>query len=411
MAAPIASPQAPRVMAIVQAGGKGSRMGVLTQHRAKPALPVGGTHQLIDVALSNLANSGISTVWVSVQYQAGTLDKHLQHGRPWDLDRNHGGFRRVVPEETDEKFAGGFSTGNADDLYRLRHEIAAEDTDVVVVLSADQVFALDLRPVVMEHIEKGSDATIVTTDVTRADAKNKAVVRVDATGRVTRIDEKPDDPFGTTISAEVVIYSKDALLEALQEAFENADGDDDDSGLGDFAEKLLPTLIERGRVRTHALPGYWRDMGRPVSYLAAHQDLAGGKIGLFADEAWPMRTLSADRGAARLRQGAVIEDSLISPGCDVAGTVRRSTLGPGVVVRAGAVVEDSVLFDGVVVEKDARVHTAIVDVDVAIRQAATVGAAPNGRMGDDDVTVVGAGATIRGQVKAGTQVEPDKAID
>lgn len=165
MAAHMPLTDAPRVLAIVQAGGKGSRMGVLTTHRAKPALPFGGTHQLVDIAMSNLVNSGISSVWVSVQYRAGTLDKHLQHGRPWDLDRNDGGFRRIVPEEIDAVRTGWFASGNADDLYRIRHQIADENADVTVVLSADQVFTLDLRDVVAAHLAKGADLTIVTTEV------------------------------------------------------------------------------------------------------------------------------------------------------------------------------------------------------------------------------------------------------
>lgn len=218
MADSMPQPGAPTVLAIIQAGGKGSRMGVLTQRRAKPALPFGGTHQLIDIALSNLANSGIGDIWVSVQYLAGTLDKHLQHGRPWDLDRNLGGFRRIVPEEVDAARTGGFATGNADDLYRIRDQIATEAADVTVVLSADQAFTLDLRDVIAEHLRKGSDATIVTTEVSRTEAANKAVVTTDATGRVTRIEEKPDDAEHGTISAEVFVYRTSSLLEALENA-------------------------------------------------------------------------------------------------------------------------------------------------------------------------------------------------
>lgn len=409
MAAHMPSPDAPSVLAIVQAGGKGSRMGVLTSHRAKPALPFGGTHQLIDIAMSNLVNSGISSVWVSVQYRAGTLDKHLQHGRPWDLDRNEGGFRRIVPEEVDAARTGGFASGNADDLYRIRHQIADEDADVTIVLSADQVFTLDLRDVVAAHLAKDADLTVVTTEVAVTEASNKAVVTTDATGKVTRIDEKPENPAHGTISAEVFVYRTSALLDALEEAEKvtRPDDDEDDTGLGDFAEHLIPTLVSRGRVRTYPLEGYWMDMGRPETYLRAHRDLVRGSVPVFDDEAWPMRTLATNKCAARLREGALVDSSYVSPGCDIAGTVRRSVLGPGVVVRAGAVVEDSVVLDGVIIEKDAEVRTAIVDVDVAVRQGVRVGATPAAtKVRDDDIAVIGAGATVRRTVKPGEQVEP-----
>ena len=414
MAAHMPLTDAPRVLAIVQAGGKGSRMGVLTTHRAKPALPFGGTHQLVDIAMSNLVNSGISSVWVSVQYRAGTLDKHLQHGRPWDLDRNDGGFRRIVPEEIDAVRTGGFASGNADDLYRIRHQIADENADVTVVLSADQVFTLDLRDVVAAHLAKGADLTIVTTEVPVTEASNKAVVTSDATGKVTRIDEKPEDPAHGTISAEVFVYRTAALLDALGEAEKatrpEADGEDE-TGLGDFAEHLIPTLVARGRVRTHALEGYWMDMGRPETYLRAHRDLVRGDVPIFDDEAWPMRTLATNKCAARVREGAVVDASYLSPGCDISGTVRRSVLGPGVIVRAGAVVEDAVVLDGTVIEKGAEVRTAIVDVDVAVRRDARVGAAPAAtKARDADIAVIGAGATVRDVVKPGEQIDPGDVV-
>ena len=411
-------PRAPKVLAIVQAGGKGSRMGALTADRAKPALPFGGTHQLIDITLSNVANSGIGSVWVSVQYQAGSLDEHLQHGRPWDLDRNVGGFRRVVPDEVDAVRTGGFAAGNADDLYRIRREIEREDADVVVVLSADQIFALDLRDVIAAHLETGAACTIVTTQVSRSQASDKAVVITDATGKVTRVEEKPENPESTTISAEIFVYEKDALLLGLDKAEkatrpDDGKGDDavDETGLGDFAEHLLPQIIADGLVRTYPLEGYWKDMGRPELYLAAHRDLVRGVVRVFDDVDWPMRTLATNRGAARVRAGAVVEESVISPGCDIAGTVRGSTLGPGVVVREGAVVEDSVIFDACVIERDAVVSTSILDANVAVRAGVRVGTSSAGKRAHDDaIAVVGHDSVVRSDVVAGSQIDPGSTV-
>ena len=408
MASRIAPANAPRVLAIVQAGGKGSRMGVLTADRAKPALPVGGTHQLIDVALSNLTNSGVQDVWVSVQYLAGTLDKHVQHGRPWDLDRNVGGFRRIVPEQSDADLQGGFSTGNADNLYRIRHEIEAEDADVIIVLSADQLFTLDLRDVVAAHADSGADATLVTADISKTEAKNKAVVTTDADGQVTKIEEKPESPDHGTVSAEIMVFSKESLLKALEATASEREpqAEEGDTGLGDVAEHLLPHMVKNMHVRTHPLTTYWRDMGRPEAYLRAHRELLRGDAKIFNDTEWPMRTLGGDRGGAFVREGATVENSFLAAGCDVAGTVRNSTLGQGVTVRAGAVVEDSVIFDDCVIEKDATVRTALVDTAVAIRAGATVGATPKASAArDEDIAIVGHHAVIRSEVKPGDEVE------
>ena len=404
------------MLAVIQAGGKGSRMGVLTAHRAKPALPYAGTHQLIDIAMSNLANSGVADVWVSVQYRASTLDAHLQHGRPWDLDRSRGGYRRLIPEEIDEEQTGGFASGNADDLYRSRHEIRDFGADVVVVMSADQVFRLDLRDVVDAHVANAAACTIVTTQVPLTQAAHKAVVTAGADGRVRAIEEKPADPPHGTIAAEVFVYSAPALLEALDAVHAQQRPqaqDDQDTAMGDFAEHLLPWLIAHHDVRTWALEGYWMDMGRPETYLTAHRDLLKGRVGVFDDPAWPMRTLGTNRCGARIVGDGTAPGSLLSPGCVVEGTVEDSVLGPGVHVRAGAVVRDSVLLDDVVVGAGATVQTAIVDEGATIRAGAAVGEHTDAtRAYDSVIAVVGHHAVVGGsaRVGAGEQVDPGTEV-
>lgn len=400
---------APRVLAVVQAGGQGARMDVLTRERAKPALPFAGTYQLIDIALSSISNSGVDDVWVSVQYMAGSLDRHLQSGRPWDLDRNRGGYRRIVPEEG--RVQSGFVAGNADDLAKVSDDIEALAPDLVVVLSADQVFRLDLREVVTAHLERGSALTVVTTEVPLASARHKAVVTADATGRVRRVEEKPDQPEHGTISAEILVFSTAPLLASLQTVrleLESECPEPEKSGLGDLAEHLLPYLVEHELVHSFALPGYWKDMGRPSAFLGAHRDLVRGKVDVFDDPAWPVRSNQPDRVPARVRDGAEIADAVISPGCDIAGTVRRSTLGPGVRVEKGAVVEDCVVFADVVVEAGATVSTSILDRHVVVGRRAEVGVRAEGRLTDDKITLVGKDSRVgRGvTVPVGGRLEP-----
>ena len=196
-----------RILAIVQAGGAGSRMDVLTRERAKPALPFAGIYQLIDFSLSNLAHSGITDVWLSVQFQGSTLEEQVSNGRPWDLDRNRGGLRLLMPQEgtgsTDEE---GFATGNADELYRLRDQIRDADPAYVVVMSADHVYQFDFRDAIATHHELGADCTVVTTEVEIGEAGDHAVVEVGDDRRVTGFEYKPDRARDVTVAAEIFVY-------------------------------------------------------------------------------------------------------------------------------------------------------------------------------------------------------------
>ena len=401
----------PRVLAIVQAGGKGSRLDVLTRERAKPALPFAGSYQLVDVALSNLANSGIGDVWLSVQYQAGSLHHHLAAGRPWDLDRTRGGLRWLMPEEgAGSAAADGFSNGNGDDLARFAEAILAFGADAIVVMSTDQVLSIDLRPVVAAHLERGSAATVVTTEVSRSQASQKVVVTVGAGSRVTALAHKPEDPPGTTIAAEVFVYDPVRLLETLDTLRrERSGGDDGNTGIGDFGEHLLPRLVREATVHAWPLEGYWADLGTPASYLAAHRDLLAGKVDAVGRDDWPLLTRWPEQPAARVDSGAVLEDVVLSAGCRVRGTVRRSVLGPGVVVEEGAVVEDAVLLDGVHVGRNAHVVTAIVDDRAEVGAGATVGEPTRAtRAHDGHIAVVGRQSVVGPGVvvPAGARLEP-----
>ncbi|HET6967912.1 MAG TPA: sugar phosphate nucleotidyltransferase [Ornithinibacter sp.] len=401
----------PRVLAVVQAGGQGSRLDVLTRERAKPALPFAGSFQLVDVALSTLANSGIGDVWLSVQYQAGSLHHHLASGRPWDLDRTRGGLRWLMPEEGGGSVAeDGFSNGNGDDLARFADAMRAFGADAVVVMSTDQVLALDLRPVVAAHLGRGSACTIVTTEVSRTQAAEKTVVTVGRGSRVTGVENKPERPSGTTIAAEVFVHDPTVLLATLDELRrERSGGDDGNTGIGDFGEHLIPRLVRDRVVHAWPLEGYWADLGTPASYLTAHRDLLAGRVDAVGRDDWPLLTRWPELPAARVDAGAVLDDVVLSAGCRVRGTVRRSVLGPGVVVEAGAVVEDAVLFAGVHVARDARVVTAILDDEVHVGIGASVGEPTRAtRAHDDHIAVVGRQSVIGrgGVVVAGARLEP-----
>ena len=206
-----------RTLAIVQAGGAGSRMDVLTRERAKPALPFAGTHALLDFPLSSLVASNVTDVWVSVQYQSSTLVTYLAGGRPWDLDRTHGGFRRLTPEQgSGGPQDDGFSHGNADGLFRLRDQIAEFDPDVLLVLSADHVFSTDLRPIIARHVERGAECTIVTAEVGVQEARHNMVVTSGRGGLVSEVDYKPSSTSNGTVAVEIFLYEPTAMVTELE---------------------------------------------------------------------------------------------------------------------------------------------------------------------------------------------------
>ena len=327
-------------------------MGPLTENRAKPALPFAGLYRLIDFPLSNCTNSRISDVWVLQQYQPFSIEDHLANGRPWDLDRTSGGLLILQPFTGGEE--EGFAEGNADALWRHRRLIREFDADVVLVLSADAIYTLDYRDVVDAHMESDADVTMVTSKVDE-DPGRFGVVSVGAGRRVTDFAYKPDDPKSDLVTTEVFAYRPQALLDTLDDLGES------DEPLDDFGDALLPRLVAAGSAYEFRLEGYWRDVGTPESYWQAHQDLVDGKGPDLDDLNWRIRTTAGHRPPALIEAGASVERSLVSPACQVAGRVSRSVLSPGVVVEAGAVVEDSVILHGAVIRAGARVDRAIVD--------------------------------------------------
>ena len=386
-------------------------MDVLTRERAKPALAFAGSYKLIDFPLSSFAGSGIPDVWVSVSYLASTLDPYIAQGRPWDLDRTRGGYRRVVPEEGWTSSESGFAAGNADNLVQLADAIADFGADVLVVMSADHVFTLDLRPVIRDHVERRAECTIVTAEVGRSEARHNAVVEVAEDGRVSGFAYKPDRPESTTVATEIFLYDPAVLLDLLARLRAELSHQDDQgsSGLGDFGEHLLPALVERGRTYATPIGGYWRDVGRPEVYLQAHRDLLRGRVDVFDRPGLPVLTRWPEKPPARVRPSGEVDDALLGAGVVVHGTVRRSVLGPGVVVEKGAVVEDSVLGADVVVASGATVRTSIVDDGCRIGRGARVGRAPaSTRLRERDIAILGRDTTVAAssEVTAGARLEP-----
>lgn len=396
-----------RVLALVLAGGQGSRMEVLTKERAKPAMPFAGIYRLIDLPMSNLRNSNIQDVWVVAQYETQSISDILAHGRPWDMDKTHGGFRMITPQQSADD-EGTWHEGNADALYQLRHMIREYGPDVLLVLSADHVYRLDYNEPIAFHVENDADCTIVSTQVEIDQAPNHAVLKVDADGRVTDFDYKPDEAESDIIATEIFIYNPDVVLNVIEKiAAESGEG----SGLEDFGHELLPYMIEHYTVLDWRLPTYWKDVGRPETYFKAHMDLIEDHPDLDLDDlSWRIYTRDHQRMPARIADSAKVSHALISPGCEIAGIVERSVLGAGVIVEEGATVRDAIILQDTIVKSGADIQFAIIDRDVTIGSGATIGERPNGdEPTTEELVLIGLGAKVHGRrvLKAGDRVEPE----
>jgi len=377
----------PRLLVLVLAGGAGGRLQLLTEHRAKPAVPFAGVYRLIDFPLSNCQHSGIPDVWVSIQQHPTSLADHLANGRPWDLDRTTGGLMTLPPFQGTER--GGWNTGTANSLWRQADLIRGFGADALVVVSADAVYELDYREVAEAHLESGAEVTMVTTEVAPDDAARYGIVEVDG-DRVTGYAYKPDEPATTTATNEVFVFSPGPTLDRLEQ-LQSELGEED---LEDLGSHLLPAQTADGLARAYPLKGYWRDVGTVESYWEAHQEFLSEEPPIDLDApSWPIHTRGGRHSAARVLDDGQIENSLLSGGTRVSGNVRGSVLSPGVVVEAGATVVDSVLLPGARVRAGATVTRAVLDDRVEVGEEASVG-------GDGEIILVGREATVA----AGTEL-------
>ena len=367
------------------AGGQGSRLYALTSKTAKPAVSYGGKYKIIDFPLSNCINSGFDTVGVLTQYQPLVLNEYIGNGLPWDLDRAYGGVKILPPYQG--KSGADWYSGTANAIYQNLEFIDRYDPDYVLILSGDHIYKMDYSKMLDYHKKTNADCTIAVINVSLEEASRFGILSSDESGRIFEFAEKPAKPKSTQASMGIYIFSKKKLFDYLI-----ADEADPNSSK-DFGKNIIPKMLDAGeRMFAYPFAGYWKDVGTIDSLWEANMDLLKqGSERLVGDESWRIYSRHEPHSPQYVSADAVIENSMITEGCDIYGTVINSVLGAGVVVKAGAVVKDSLIFDGAVIEEGATVNYSIIDTGVVVGKGATVGADKEGAAG---VAVVGAGVKL-----------------
>ena len=391
-----------RTMAVILAGGEGERLSILSQKRAKPAVPFGGKYRIIDFTLSNCVNSDITDVVVLTQYNPRSLNDHIGLGRPWDLDRNYGGVKLRQPYIARGRVAEWYR-GTADAVLQNLSELEHADADTILVLAGDHIYKMDYQPFVQAHRRRRADVTIAVRHVPLADASRMGVLALDDNDRVVDWQEKPKQPKSDLASMGVYVFSKKALRAWLRD------------DLVDFGRHVIPAMLEaNARVFGYAFDGYWQDVGTIQSYWESNMALLADapEFDLY-DQDWVIHTRSEERAPAKIGPTAQVHRSLVSHGCQINGMVVNSVLSPGVRVEMGAVVRDSIIMFDCVIRAGAVVDRSILDKEVVVGQGAIVGDGPDfdrpnkkepNRL-NTGITVVGKRAVIPRGARLGRNVK------
>lgn len=378
------------VVAMLLAGGQGSRLGVLTQKIAKPAVPYGGKYRIIDFPLSNCVNSGIEAVGVLTQYQPLVLNEYIGNGQPWDLDGMNVGVQILSPYE--KKGGADWYSGTANAIYQNINYIDRYNPEYVVILSGDHIYKMDYSKMVAYHKEHDADCTIAVIDVPLAEASRFGILNTNPDGSIYEFDEKPAHPKSTNASMGIYVFSWDKLRKYLIEDEANPDSSND------FGKDILPKMLADGqRMFAYAFSGYWKDVGTIESLWESNMDLLDPNVTLdLADDNWKIYSRNPVVAPHYVSQTGVVQNSLISDGCIIEGNVDFSVLFSNVTIAPGAVVNDSILMPGVVVEEGAVIQYAIVSENAVIKKNAVVGARPEDIENKEDwgVAVVGDNRTI-----------------
>ncbi len=386
-----------KCIAMLLAGGQGSRLGLLTKAMAKPAVPFGGKYRIIDFPLSNCSNAGIDVVGVLTQYQPLELNRYIGAGQPWDLDLTNGGVF-VLPPFMKAK-SGEWYKGTANAIYQNISFIEQYDPEYVLILSGDHIYKMDYRQMLSAHVEAGADVTIAVRPVPWAEAPSFGIMNVDGENRITEFEEKPKKPKSNLASMGVYVFSWPVLRDYLMR------DDRDASSKNDFGKNIIPQILsDRRKLMAYSFEDYWKDVGTIESLWEAHMDLLTDPPAFnLRDSRWPIYARSPQLPPHFIGPMAEIDCSSVTEGCEVMGKVSHSVLFAGVVVEEGAVIENAVVMPNTVVQKGAVIRHSIVSEDCEIGPGAVVGDETGG------IALIGKGTRLPGGfvVKPGEQIDGD----
>ncbi len=387
-----------KCIAMLLAGGQGTRLYALTSSVAKPAVSFGAKYRIIDFPLSNCTNSGIDTVGVLTQYQPLILNEYVGNGEPWDLDRSYGGVHTLPPYQA--KTGGEWYKGTANAIYQNLHFLDEYDSDHVLILSGDHIYKMDYSKMLSEHIANKADCTIAVLDVPPEEAPRFGILDYDDKNRIRSFEEKPKKPKSNHASMGIYIFKKDVLVKAL------IDDENDPASSNDFGKNIIPKMIaDKMAVYAYMFSGYWKDVGTVTSLWEANMDLLGEHpLVNLNDSSFKIYSRNQALPPSYIGESGHIENSIMTAGCEVYGTVVNSVLGEAVTVGKGAVVKDSVIMRGTVIGEGAVVKFGMIDENCTIENKCVIGDDTSDK---NHIALIGRGRTLA----PGTVVKPGEIID
>jgi len=390
-----------KCVAMLLAGGQGSRLGVLTSKIAKPAVPYGGKYRIIDFPLSNCANSGIDTVGILTQYKPLELNDYVGSGKPWDLDRTSGGVHILPPYQGQQ--GGNWYKGTANAIYQNLEFIERYEPEYVLVLSGDHIYKMDYSKMIKEHEETGAACTIAVLEVPLEEASRFGIMNTKEDGTIYEFEEKPKNPKSNLASMGIYVFTWKKLKKYLTEDEAKPDSSND------FGKDVIPAMLNAGELlMVYRFNDYWKDVGTVNSLWEANLDLLNPKIDLnLADQNWRIYSRTTGMPPQYISESADVENSLITDGCEVYGRIDYSVLFENVTVEEGADVEYSLVMPGAVIKKGAKVKYSIIAENAVIGEDAAIGEDP-AVYGSDNwgITVIG------DKIKIGKKaiIKPDRMI-
>ncbi len=393
--------QKKRCIAMLLAGGQGSRLKVLTENTAKPAVPFGGKYRIIDFPLSNCVNSHIDTVGVLTQYQPLELNAYIGNGQPWDLNSSHGGVSVLPPYARSQ--GSDWYKGTANAIYQNIPFIARYHPDDVLILSGDHIYEMDYDAMLRYHKKKDADCTIAVRPVPMEEASRFGIMNTKDDGAIFEFEEKPKVPKSNKASMGIYIFKWDILRRFLEEDEQDPNSDND------FGKNIIPNLLNSGhRLFAYEFAGYWKDVGTINSLWEANMDLLGEEPGfnIYGSDGRRIYARNSAMPSSFIAKGAEIVDSFVAEGCEVHGSVFHSVVSTGCTIGKGAEIRDSVIMPGVVVENGAKICHAIVAEDAVIKAGAKVGQTQTGSLEELKISVVGKDTVI----SEGTVVAPGEIL-